>query len=176
MSRVSKSVGRECAAFGYSNTFNNYDGTPTGLHFFKFPKKNPEKCFFCNVIKRVDGMDGFRATGATCLCQDHFSEKDIKRNPNRWKLVAGAVPSHNLYSSAILRPSRREPRDHSTSQLENKIHEKACSSTASASSSTYIFSLSLVNARASDLGTCSEHDYSVSSERLYQDIVDRRAK
>ena len=34
MSRVSKSVGRECAAFGCSTTFYNYDGTPSGLHFF----------------------------------------------------------------------------------------------------------------------------------------------
>ena len=45
MSRVSKSAGREFAAFGCSNTFYNYDGTPSGLHFFKFPQKNPENVF-----------------------------------------------------------------------------------------------------------------------------------
>ena len=138
MSRVSKSVGRECAAFGCSNTFYNYDRTPSGLHFFKFPQKNPEKRFWCNAIKRIDGMDGFRVTGATCLCQDHFSEKDIKRNPNRWKLVAGAVPSRNLYYSVTPRPSRKEPRDRSTSQLSKEMQENAYSSTTSASSSTRV--------------------------------------
>ena len=81
----------------------------------------------------------------------------------------------NFYSSVTPRPSRREPRDRSTLKLHNKVHEKACSSTASASSSTSTSSLSLENARASDLGTCSEHDYSVSSNMLYQNIVDLRA-
>ena len=109
------------------------------------------------------------------LCQDHFSEKDIKRNPNCWKLVAAAVPSCNLYSSVTPRLSHRKPRDRSTSQLGNKVHEKACSSTASDSSSTSTSPLSLENTQASDLGTCSKHDYSVSSNRLYQDIVDLRA-
>ena len=72
MSRVSKSVGSECAAFSCSTYFHNYDGTPSGLHFFKFPQKNPEKRFWCNAIKRVDGMDGFQVRSATCLCQNHF--------------------------------------------------------------------------------------------------------
>ena len=136
MSRVSKSVGSECAAFGCSNTFCNYDGTPSCLHFFKFPQKNPEKHFWCNAIKRIDGMDGFRVTGATFLCQDHFSEKDIKRNPNRRKLVAGAVPSRNLYYSVAPRPSRKELRDRSTSQLSKEMQENAYSSTTSASSTS----------------------------------------
>ena len=68
MSRVSKSVGRECAAFKCSNTFYNYDGIPSGLNVVKFPQKNPEKCFLCNAIKRIDGMHGFQVTRATCLC------------------------------------------------------------------------------------------------------------
>ena len=50
MSRVSKSAGREYAAFGGSNLFYNYDGTPSGLHSFKFPQKNPEKRFWCDSI------------------------------------------------------------------------------------------------------------------------------
>ena len=103
-------------------------------------------------------MDGFHVTCATCLCLDHFCENDIKRNLDRWKLVAGAVSSRNLYSSVTPHPSRREPMDRSTSQLDNKVHEKACSSTATASSSTSTSSLSIENARASDLGTCSELD------------------
>ena len=37
------SVGRECCAYGCSSTFYNSDGLATGLHFFKFPQKNPEK-------------------------------------------------------------------------------------------------------------------------------------
>ena len=121
-------------------------------------------------------MDGFRVTGATCLCQEHFTERDIKRNPNCWKLVAGAVPSRNLYCSVTSRPSRREPRDRSTSGLSNKMHENVCSSTASASFSTSTSSLSLEKAQASDLGTCLEHDYSLSNDSLYQDIIDLRAK
>ena len=176
MSRVSKSAGRECAAFGCSNTFYNYDGTPSGLHFFKFPPKNQEKRFWCNAIKRIDGMDGFRVTDATCLCQGHFNEKDIKRNPNLWKLVAGAVPSGNLYYSVTPHPSRKEPRDRSTSQLSKEMQESTYSSTTSASSSTSASSLSLENAQASDLCTCPEDDYSLKNDSLYQDIVDLRGK
>ena len=97
MSQASKSVGRECAPFGCSKAFYNYEGTPSGLHFFKFPTKNPEKRIWCNLIKRVDGMDGFRVTGATCLCQEQFRGEDVKRNPHRWKLVPGAVPTQNLH-------------------------------------------------------------------------------
>jgi len=110
------------------------------------------------------------------LCQDHFREKDIKRNPNRWKLVAGAVPSRNLYYSVTPRPSRKEPRDRSTSQLSKEMQENAYSSTTSASSSTSASSLSLENAQASDLGTCSEHDYSLNNDSLYQDLLDLREK
>ena len=157
MSRVSKSVGGESAAFGCSNTFYNYDGTPCDLHFFKFAQKNSDKRFWCNGVNRIDGIDGFRVIGATCLCQEHFSESYFKRNPSRRKLVAGAVPSRSLYRSVTPRPSRREPRDRSTSQLGNKMHEKTCSSTASASS-TSASSFSLKNAQANDLGACFEHD------------------
>ena len=86
-------------------------------------------------------MDGVRVTGATCLCQNHFSEKEIKQNPNRWKLVAGAVPSRNLYYSVTPYPPRKEPRDRSTSQLSKEMQENAYSSTTSASSSTSDFRL-----------------------------------
>jgi len=70
-------------------------------------------------------MDVFRVTDATCLCQGHFSEADIERNPNRWKLVAGADPTRNLYYSVAPRPSRKDPRDRSTSQLSKEIQENA---------------------------------------------------
>ena len=100
----------------------------------------------------------------------HFSEKNIKRNPNRWKLVAGAVTSHNLYYSVTPRPSRKEPRDRSTLQLSKEMQENAYYSTTSASS------LSLENAQASDLGTCSAHDYSLNNDSLYQDLLYLREK
>ena len=45
------SLGRECSAYGCSNTFYNSDGLATGLHFFKFPQKNPGKQLWCNLIK-----------------------------------------------------------------------------------------------------------------------------
>ena len=55
-------------------------------------------------------MDGFRVTDATCLCQKHFKDEDIKRNPRRWKLNPGAVPALFLYSSIgdqASRPARQ---------------------------------------------------------------------
>ena len=74
------SLGKQCAAFGCYNFFYNNDGTPTGLHFFKFPQKNPEKHQWCNLIKRVDGLDGFKVTQSTYLCHEHFLESEIKKN------------------------------------------------------------------------------------------------
>ena len=78
MIRVSKAAGKDCTAFGCSYTFDNYDGTPGGLHFFKIPTKNPEKRIRCKLIKRVDGMSGFCVTGATCLCQEHIRGEDVQ--------------------------------------------------------------------------------------------------
>ena len=56
------SLGKQCAAFGCYNFSYNSDGSASGLHFFKFPQKNPEKRIWCNLIKRVDGLDGFKVT------------------------------------------------------------------------------------------------------------------
>ena len=50
------------------------------------------------------------------------------------------------------------------------MQENAYSSTTSASS------LSLENAKAIDLGTCSEHDYSFNNDSLYQDLLDLMEK
>jgi len=36
--------------------------------------------------------------------------------------------------------------------------------------------LSLENVQARDLGTCSEHDYSLNNDSLYQDLLDLRGK
>ena len=96
-----RSLGRQCAAYGCYNTFYNTDGNPSGLHFFRFPQKNPDKLRWCNFIKRIDGMDGFKVTSSTVLCEKHFTDADMKRNPGHWRLVSGAVPSLNLPSSSI---------------------------------------------------------------------------
>lgn len=96
-----RSLGRQCGAFGCCNTFYNVDGTPSGLHFFRFPQKNPEKLRWCSMIKRVDGMDGFNVTTSTFLCDKHFTEEDIKRNPSHWRLKSGVVPSLNLHVSSV---------------------------------------------------------------------------
>ena len=77
-----RSLGRECAAYGCTNTFYNTEGAATGLRFFGFPKKNSEKLRWCNLIKREEGRDGFKVTSATVLCEKHFTDKDMKRNPH----------------------------------------------------------------------------------------------
>ncbi len=106
-----RSPGRECAAYGCTNTFYNTEGAATGLHFFAFLKKNPEKLRWCNLIKREEGRDGFKVTSATVLCEKHFTDKDIKRNPHHWRLVHGAEPSVNLFTSSAARgkPTPRKP-------------------------------------------------------------------
>ena len=80
-----RSLGRQCAAYGCYNTFYNTDGNPSGLHFFRFPQKNPDKLRWCNFIKRIDGMDGFKVTSSTVLCEKHFTDADMKRNPGHWR-------------------------------------------------------------------------------------------
>ena len=106
-----RSLGRQCAAYGCYNTFYNTDGTASGLHFFRFPQKNPDKLRWCNLFKRVDGRDGFKVTNATVLCEDHFAMEEIKRNPNHRRLVAGSAPSRNLFqgSTTIVKLKSRKP-------------------------------------------------------------------
>ncbi|XP_065060453.1 uncharacterized protein LOC135687738 [Rhopilema esculentum] len=118
------SLGKQCAAFGCYNFSYRPDGTPTGLHFFKFPQRNPEKRLWCNLIKRVDGLDGFKVTESTRLCQEHFKDSDIKRNPMRWKLNPGAAPSLKLYTPPVSgersQAVRKKPRDRSSTDVLGK--------------------------------------------------------
>ena len=93
-----RSLGRQCVAYGCYNTFYKTDGSPSGLHFFRFPQKTPEKLRWCNLIKRADGCDDFNVTLSTFLCEEHFTDADISRYPNQWRLKSGAVPSLNLFS------------------------------------------------------------------------------
>ena len=44
--------GKECAAFGCSNTFYDSEGTATGISIFKFPSLRSEINHWCNLIKR----------------------------------------------------------------------------------------------------------------------------
>ena len=62
-------------------------------------------------------MDGFKVTNSTVLCEKHFTDADMKRNPGHWRLVSGAVPSVNLPSSSVTtekRKSRKPPASRST--------------------------------------------------------------
>ena len=116
------SLGRECCAYGCSNTFYNSDGLATGLHFFKFPQKNPGKQLWCNLIKRQDGRDDFHVNSYTCLCHKHFLDSDIRKTVNQWRLIKGAVPSQFLYSvHSTARKPRKEPKSRSSFSLKKKV-------------------------------------------------------
>ena len=49
----------------------------------------------------MDGRDAFKVTKATVLCEKYFAHDDIKLNPSHWRLVAGTLPSRNLFTSSI---------------------------------------------------------------------------
>ena len=70
--------GKECAAFGCSNSFYNSEGTATGIHFFKFPSLPSDINCWCNLIKRQNNKDGFNVSLNTVLCHRHVKEKVIK--------------------------------------------------------------------------------------------------
>ena len=113
------SLGRECACFGCGSTFYNKDGSASGIHFFRFPAKNPRKQRWCNLIKRHDGKDDFKVTISTFLCHFHFKEEDIKKTINMWRLRPDVDPSLNLYvgsSSSKSSSKRRGPRPRFTPQ------------------------------------------------------------
>ena len=65
--------GKECAAFGCSNTFYDSEGTATGTHFLKFPSLPSEINRWCNLIKRQNNKDGFRVSSNTVLYHHHFT-------------------------------------------------------------------------------------------------------
>lgn len=72
-----RSRGKQCAAAECYSFEYNGDGSSSGLHFFKFPVKNPAKARWCNLIKRQDGRDGFCVSQNTVICEKHFRKKDI---------------------------------------------------------------------------------------------------
>lgn len=73
--------GKECAAFGCSNTEYLRDGKPSGLRFFRFLSKPSSKHRWCNLIKRRNGRDGFCVTAHTVICEQHFTANDIIKPP-----------------------------------------------------------------------------------------------
>ena len=93
--------GKECVAFGCSNTFYDSEGTATDIHFFKFPSLPSEINRWCNLMKRQNNKDGFSVSSNTVLCHHHFTEKDIKKSFSRWKLLPGSFPSLNLPGKTI---------------------------------------------------------------------------
>ena len=89
-SASSSSKGKECAAFGCSNTFYGPNRWRTRYHFFKFPKEISRRKRWCNLIKRQHGKDDFFVTNSTVICSDHFKTEDIKKTlTGRWELVKG---------------------------------------------------------------------------------------
>jgi hypothetical protein len=93
-SKMSKSSrGRECAAAYCTSTFYNKDGKASGISFFKFPAKNPERTRWCSLVKRQHGRDGFSVTSHTVVCEKHFQDKDILKTPGgtRKRLREGNV-------------------------------------------------------------------------------------
>ena len=122
-----RSKGRECAAYGCGNTFYDANGERTGLHFFKFPMKNPEKLVWCNRIKRQDGQDGFKVTIDTYICQIHFKDSDIRKNPNTWRLNKDVAPSLHLFESLpIAVTPRRKPPKNRTQSASRRILTPVC--------------------------------------------------
>ena len=73
------------------------------------------------MIKRVDGLDGFKVTTSTYLCHEHFQDCDIKKNIQRWKLQNGAVPSPKLHAGdqnlSSMKAARKAPTGRSSSSL-----------------------------------------------------------
>ena len=99
-SASSSNKGKECAAFGCSNTFYGPDGLRMRYHFFKFPKDTSRRNRWCNLIKRQHGKDGFSVTDSTVICSDHFKKDDIKKTlTGRWDLVKGLSSNYCLVYS-----------------------------------------------------------------------------
>lgn len=91
--RKQGSRGKQCAAAECNSFEYNHDGSSSGLHFFKFPTKNPAKRRWCNLIKCQDGRDGFRVNKNTVICEKHFRKQEIIRGLGgvRCRLSKGKV-------------------------------------------------------------------------------------
>ena len=91
--RKQQSWGKECAAAECCSFEYNSDRSRSGLHFFKFPTKNPAKPRWCNLIKRQDRRDGFRVSENTVICEKHFRKHNIIKGVGvvRCKLRKGMI-------------------------------------------------------------------------------------
>ena len=105
MKRTSKSLGKECAAFGCSSRsycFVNKGRKPTGISFFKFPKSKEEINDWCNPIKRQNGKDGFVVKeNSSYMCSKYFYVADINRVPGgtRYSLLKGSRPKLHSWNT-----------------------------------------------------------------------------
>jgi len=98
---VRHSLGFYCCVVGCSSS--QYEqGKPTGIHFFRFPKKGLDKNKkqrWCNLIKRKDGKDNFNVSETTSVCDKHFKPDDIKKGyGGQWRLKENAEPSIFIWS------------------------------------------------------------------------------
>ena len=117
------SLGKQCVAFSCYNFFYKAEGNPTGLHFFKFPQRNPEKRQWCSLIKRVDGLDGFNVTETTFLCQEHFKDSFIKKIRNAGSYTVAQCPHKNCMKETTNQTEkyvRKAPIERSSSNFQLK--------------------------------------------------------
>ena len=75
--RKLQSCGKECAAAECNSYEYKSNGSVSGLHFLKFPTKNPAKACWCNLIKRQHKRDRFRVSENTVMCEKHFRKHEI---------------------------------------------------------------------------------------------------
>ncbi|XP_022802736.1 uncharacterized protein LOC111340203 [Stylophora pistillata] len=93
--RKHRSRGKQCSVVACNNFEYLSDGTPSKIHFFKFPTKPSLRNRWCNLIKRQHGRDGFYVKPSTVVCGHHFKENDLCKPPGRtrYRLRPGAEPS-----------------------------------------------------------------------------------
>ncbi len=122
-------------------------------------------------------MDGFNVTKSTVLCQEHFKDSDIKRNPQRWKLHTGVVPSLKLYSgitaSSATKSTRKAPKNRNP--LVSKSSSSSFSESFESNSVDNIADVNSVNS-SSSCSVSTQTDFSFVKSPLFLDSVSDNIK